>query len=76
MSAALYLWAAFTLGWDGSVVVHGGPSVVLRRYSEALDDTRLRVELSPCTVSLDDTGRLGFESSVESSILAAAREQP
>ncbi len=76
MSAALYLWVSLTVGWDGSVQAHGGPSVVLRRYSEALDDTRLHVELSPCTVSIDDEAAVRFESSVESSILAAAREQP
>lgn len=76
MSAALYLWVSLTVGWDGSVQASGGPSVVLRRYSESLDATRLQVELAPCTIHVDDELTVGFESSVESSILAAAKEQP
>jgi hypothetical protein len=76
VSAALYLWVSLTVGWNGSVQASAGPSVVLRRYSESLDATRLQVELAPCTLSIDDDATVRFESSVESSILAAAREQP
>ena len=76
MSAALYLWAAFTLGWDGSWEAHAGPSLVLSHYSESLDATRLQVELAPCTASYSSEERkLRLQSSLESSILAAAREQ-
>lgn len=78
MSAALYVWASFTLGWDGDWTASAGPSVALSRYSESLDASRLQVELSPCTMHVDDeaeTLTVRFESSVESSILAAAREQ-
>lgn len=77
MSAAFYLWASITVGWNGSWAASAGPSVAVRHYSESLDAQRVSVELAPCTVSYDsDARRFSLQSSLESSILAAAAEEP